>query len=135
MFTVTRVMPAIQAANVDDCVLWWRRVLGFSLIESEVDEAGLKSALVRKDACELMVERADPTSVHGASVLVVEVESVVELERALGGEVRVLSRRKGALGATEFGVRDPAGTLVIFVEPPYEAAAATPKNIEVRWLG
>ena len=114
MFTVRQITPVIRVANLDAYVEWWVRHLGFAVASrDEWAEGGQPVAVLMRDGLEVVVEEhARPTQMS----LLLEVTDLVSVERAFGDLPRATSWIRSAHGATEIGLHDPEGNLIVFAQ-------------------
>ncbi len=118
--------PNLLVEEIEPCLPFWTERLGFER-HVEVNEGDrLGFVLLLRDGVQVMYQsRASlvkdlPELAKGAytptNVLYLNVEGIDEVERALEGLELEVPRRTTFYGATELGVREPGGTLVIFAE-------------------
>ena len=118
-----KLTPVIIVDQVEPCAAFWEQRLGFKRTAEVPNGDRLGFVILEKDGVELMYQSraaagagAPPAVADPPIQLFVEVEDLDAVERGMQGAV-VLPRHDTFYGMTEFNVRDPAGTLVIFAQP------------------
>lgn len=114
---------------VDDIALqlpFWKETLGFeTVVEVPETEGSEKTGfmILKRDQVEVMLqtwksieEDTGWRERSAQSSLFIEVSDIDDIERRLQSLDKVIPRRKTFYGATEIGVRDPAGNLVTFAQ-------------------
>ncbi len=112
--------------RIEPCLDFWVGRLGFEkvvevpegdalgfviLARGEVEIMYQSLASIAQDIPALAMELAGSTSPNGTYI---EVSDIDDVERRLAGCDLVVPRRTTAYGATEIGVREPAGNLILF---------------------
>ena len=118
------VTPVMFVHEIEPCIRFWKDRFGFE-VTAEVPE-GTKAGFVilvkdnvqlmyqswesvRKDVPSLATEKAP-----GDVSLYFTVDDIDEIEKKLQDIPKVIPRRETFYGATEIGVRDPAGHVMCF---------------------
>ena len=120
--------PVLVVEEIEPCVDFWRDRLGFTVANEvpEGDELGFV-ILVGDDVTLMYQSRAslekDIPALSGPklvspNLLYVTVSSIDDIERRLEGIVKAVPRRTTFYGATEIGVREPGGYVVLFAQQP-----------------
>jgi len=121
-----KLTPVIAVESIEPCLPLWLHRLGFEKPVEVPEGDRLGFVILQKDGVELMYQTrtsilADagfdiPPGVPATS-LFIEVESLDQIINMLGDYPVALPRRQTFYGMDEIGVRDAAGTLVIFACP------------------
>ncbi|MDX2192880.1 MAG: hypothetical protein NW201_05970 [Gemmatimonadales bacterium] len=123
--TIRRITPVLVVDAVEPCRDFWTGRFGFACVAEVPHGESLGFAMLVQDGLELMYQsrasvrddqgRADlpPAS---SSVLYIEVDDLAAAERACADLPLRVAKRTTFYGATEFGVDDPAGNLVVFAQ-------------------
>lgn len=123
---VLRITPVLFAANIEPSVKFWTERLGFQKTAEVPEGNALGFAILEKDGVELMYQSyasADkdnastgPLVRKGPSFLYVEVSDLDSVARAMIGAESAIPMRKTFYGMKEFGVKDPAGHVIMFAQ-------------------
>jgi catechol 2,3-dioxygenase-like lactoylglutathione lyase family enzyme len=123
-----KLTPVFVVERIEPCLEFWVDRLGFAkvvevpegdalgfviLVEGAVEIMYQSFESVRKDIPELAVSPSGTPSANGTYI---EVENVDETLVKLGNWPLVVPKRITFYGATEFGVREPGGNLIIFAQ-------------------
>jgi uncharacterized glyoxalase superfamily protein PhnB len=116
--------PVLVVEAVEPCLPFWQERLGFELISSVPEGDRLGFAMLAKDGVTVMYQsrdsvRKDIPALAGETssvVLYVSVTSIDAVESRLRDLTPVVPRRRTFYGATEIGVREPGGSLVVFAQ-------------------
>jgi uncharacterized glyoxalase superfamily protein PhnB len=124
--TVKKLTPVLFVEDVEPCVTFWVERLGFQKTMDVPDGNKLAFAMLQKGDVELMYQSyasadKDVGAISqlvrkGPTFLYVEVESLDETIAAIKGAEVVIPVRTTFYGATEIGVKDPAGHFVTFAQ-------------------
>ena len=121
---IKKITPLLSVESVDRCLPFWVERLGFVVVASVPlgDETGF--AILVRDDVEIMLQSvASLKDDHPAlakeaasstQMLYIEVEDLAAIEAALKGLELAIPKRVTDYGATEIGVRDPGGHLILF---------------------
>ena len=120
------VTPVMIVEEIEPCVRFWKERMGFS-VTAEVPEGDkLGFVILAKDGVQLMyqswasVKKDVPALAVGdfrpGINLYFVVENIDDVEVKLRDIQKVIPRRETFYGATEVGVRDPAGYVMCFSE-------------------
>lgn len=123
---VTRITPVLFAANIEPCVKFWTERLGFQKVAEVPEGNTIGFAMLEKDGIEVMYQSyasADkdnastgPLVRKGPSFLYVEVSDLESIARAMNGAEIAIPMRTTFYGMKEFGVKDPAGHVIMFAQ-------------------
>jgi hypothetical protein len=123
-----KLTPVYVVERIESCLEFWVGRLGFEkvveipegnalgfviLTRGHVEIMYQSRASVAKDISALAVEMAGTGSPNGTYI---EVSDIDDVERRLAGCDLVVPRRTTFYGATEIGVREPAGNLILFAQ-------------------
>ena len=123
-----KLSPVYVVERIEPCLDFWVGRLGFEkimeipegdalgfviLTRGQVEIMYQSLASVAKDISALAVEMAGTGSPNGTYI---EVSDIDDVERRLAGCDLVVPRRTTFYGATEIGVREPAGNLILFAQ-------------------
>lgn len=132
-----KLTPVYVVERIEPCMDFWVGRLGFEkvvevpegdalgfviLTRGQVEIMYQSLASVAKDIPALAVEMAGSTSPNGTYI---EVSDIDDVERRLAGCEVVVPRRTTFYGATEIGVREPAGNLILFAQMTGGGGAAS----------
>lgn len=123
-----KLTPIIVTDALEPCLPFWTDRLGFEVTATVPHDDRIGFAILKKGVVEIMYQsrasvEADVPGVaeklgSGSGVLFIEVESVDEVERALGDAAEiVVPRRQTFYGMDEIFVSAPCGTVVGFAAP------------------
>jgi uncharacterized glyoxalase superfamily protein PhnB len=130
-----KLTPVYVVERIEPCLDFWVGRLGFEKVVEipEGDALGFviltrgnveimyqSLASVAKDISALAVEMAGTGSPNGTYI---EVSDIDDVERRLAGCDLVVPRRTTFYGATEIGVREPAGNLILFAQMTQDGGA------------
>jgi uncharacterized glyoxalase superfamily protein PhnB len=123
---IKKITPVLYAEELEPCVKFWKERFGLEKAVEVPDGERLGFVILQKDNAELMYQsyasaRKDaPKIAHeiegGRTFLYVEVEKLEPFIAATKSANVVLPVRTTFYGATEIGVKDPAGHVVVFAE-------------------
>ena len=133
---VKKLTPVLYVDQIEPCVAFWVERLGFQKTV-EVPEGDRLGFVILKDGdVEIMYQSL--ASAHkdssaaaaeidgGRTFLYVEVDRLSGVMAAMKGANVVLPERTTFYGAREFGVKDPAGHVIVFAEM---TGAAAPESL------
>lgn len=117
-----KLTPVLFVDRIETCLPFWVDRLGFEKTVQVPEGTALGFAILQRDGVEIMLQsRASlkkdlPALADGPSrsFLYIEVSDLSDLERRLEGADVLIPKRETFYGATEIGVRDPAGNVVTF---------------------
>jgi uncharacterized glyoxalase superfamily protein PhnB len=123
---VKKLTPVLFVHEIEPCVQFWVERLSFEKIAEVPDGEKLGFVILQRGGVELMyqsyasVEKDIPTIAaavrQGPTFLYIEVENLDAVIRAMEGAELVMPERTTFYGAKEFGVKDPAGHILIFAQ-------------------
>ncbi len=117
-----KLTPVLFVEKIEPCLPFWVERLGFQKTVEVPEGETLGFVILERDGVEVMLQSrasvakdvpalaAEPSR----SFLYVEVTALDDIKRRLAGAEVVVPERKTFYGATEIGVRDPAGNVVVF---------------------
>jgi hypothetical protein len=123
-----KLTPVYVVERIEPCLAFWVDRLGFEkvlefpegealgfviLARGNVEIMYQSLASVAKDVPELAESGTGRASPNGTYI---EVEDIDDVERRLAGWDVVVPRRTTFYGATEIGVREPGGNLIVFAQ-------------------
>jgi uncharacterized glyoxalase superfamily protein PhnB len=116
--------PVLLVDEIEPCLPFWRERLGFELVSSVPEGDRLGFAILAKDGVTVMYQSREsvrkdiPALAEAPSscALYLSVGSIDAVEARLEGLDPLVPRRTTFYGATEIGVREPGGSLVLFAE-------------------
>lgn len=117
--------PVLVVDRVEPCLDFWRDRLGFAEVARVPEGDAIGFAMLARDGVTVMYQSRESVrkdippladAPSGGSVLYVNVASLDDVEARLEGVEKVVPRRTTFYGATEIGVREPGGNLVVFAE-------------------
>lgn len=119
--TMKKLTPVLFVDAIEPCLEFWTR-LGFERVLEVPEGEQLGFVLLSKDGVEVMyqsrasVKRDVPALADMPSCLALylEVSDLDAVQQQVAGAPVVIERRKTFYGAEEFGVREPAGSVVTF---------------------
>ena len=124
---ITQLTPVVLVEAIEPCLPFWIDRLGFELHVQVEEGDRLGFAILIKDGVQVMYQTRDslrkdlPQLAEGSftptNVLYLNVADIDAVEHDLAGLELTVSRRQTFYGATEVGVREPGGTLVLFAQP------------------
>jgi uncharacterized glyoxalase superfamily protein PhnB len=123
---IKKITPVLYAEELEPCVKFWKELVGLEKTVEVPDGERLGFVILQKGNVELMYQsyasaRKDAPKIAadiegGRTFLYVEVEKLEPFIAATKTANVVLPVRSTFYGATEIGVKDPAGHVVVFAE-------------------
>ena len=123
---IKKITPVLYADELEPCVKFWKERFGLEKTVEVPDGERLGFVILQKGNLELMYQsyasaRKDAPKIAGEieggrTFLYVEVEKLEPFIAATKTANVVLPVRTTFYGATEIGVKDPAGHVVVFAE-------------------
>ena len=123
-----KLTPVFVVERIESCLDFWTDRLGFEKTVEIPDDHGLGFVILSRGNVEIMyqsrlsVEKDIPTLAllftesPSPNAIYLEVSDLDDVERRLAGLEFVVPRRTTFYRATEIGVREPAGNLIIFAQ-------------------
>jgi uncharacterized glyoxalase superfamily protein PhnB len=121
-----KITPVLFAAEIEPCIAFWVDRLGFKKTMDVPEGDKLGFAIVQKGNLELMYqsyasgEKDVPAlaELHrrGPTFLFVEVTNLEEAIAAVKGVEVTVPERTTFYGSREYGVKDPAGHVILFAQ-------------------
>lgn len=122
--SIRSITPLLYVEEIEPSLPFWER-LGFTR-EAEVPEGDrLGFVILKHGNTQIMYQTrasvaADVSALAdtpmGGTLLFIEVEDLVSIEKSLGDAPVIFPKRTTFYGATEIGVREPAGNAVTFAQ-------------------
>jgi hypothetical protein len=118
-----KLTPVLYAEAIEPCLELWLERLGFVMVVKVPEGDQLGFVILEKDGIEIMYQSrasvakdvpAFAQRALGQANLYIEVADISAIERALRGMNLALPLRKTFYGATEMGVQDAAGNVIVF---------------------
>ena len=122
---IKKMTPVLYVEAIEPCLDLWTRRLGFAKTVEVPEGDKLGFVILSKDGVEVMYQSRASVAKDvpgfagralGQTNLYVEVSDLAATERALEGVKLALPKRTTFYGATEIGVQDPAGNIILFAE-------------------
>jgi uncharacterized glyoxalase superfamily protein PhnB len=123
---IKKITPVLYAEELEPCVKFWKERFGLEKTVEVPDGERLGFVILQKGNVELMYQsyasaRKDAPKIAGEieggrTFLYVEVEKLEPFIAATKDANVVLPVRTTFYGATEIGVKDPAGHVIVFAE-------------------
>jgi len=124
---IKKITPVLYADELEPCVQFWNERFGFAKTVEVPDGDRLGFVILQKGDLELMYQsyasaRKDAPAIAseieggGRTFMYIEVEKLEPFIAATKNVSVVLPVRTTFYGATEIGVKDPAGHVVVFAE-------------------
>jgi len=123
---IKKITPVLYAEELEPCVKFWKERFGLEKTVEVPDGERLGFVILQKGNVEMMYQsyasaRKDAPKIAadiegGRTFLYVEVEKLEPFIAATKTANVVLPVRSTFYGATEIGVKDPAGHVVVFAE-------------------
>ena len=122
MEALKKLTPVLFVERIEPCLPFWVERLGFQKTVEVPEGDALGFVILVRDSIEVMLQTrasvakdipalaAEPSR----SFLYVEVADLADIKQRLKGADIVVPERKTFYGATEIGVRDPAGNVITF---------------------
>lgn len=121
---VESLTPVLFVPEIEPCLGFWIERLGWTVTAEVKPTDRLAFVLLMKDGQQLMYQtreslaedmpQLEPRDAMTSVLLYVNVDDLDAVEKALIGIPLTIPRRKTFYGATEIGVREPGGNLVVF---------------------
>lgn len=122
--TFKKLTPVLFVEKIEPCLEFWVGRLGFEKTVEVPEGNALGFVILQRDGTEVMLqsyaslEKDVPALLESArkstNFLFVEVTDFADVRRRVEGMEVVLPQRKTFYGATEIGVREPGGHVVVF---------------------
>jgi hypothetical protein len=123
-----KLTPVYVVERIEPCLEFWVGRLGFEKVVEIPEGDALGFVILSRGNVEIMYQSrqsvakdiparapadAGPVPPNGTYI---EVSDIDDVEKRLAGWELVVPRRKTFYGATEIGVREPAGNLIVFAQ-------------------
>jgi len=124
----TKVAAVLCVEHVEPSLAFFEAV-GFKRTVEVPEGSGLGFVIAQRDEAEVMLQSyssatADQTTIDPKeirsmrTILFIEIDDLLTIERALKSHKIVVPRRKTPYGADETGYREPGGHIVVFAQFP-----------------
>lgn len=123
---VQRITPVLYVSEIEPCVKFWTERLGFNKTAEVPDGDRLGFVILERDGQEIMYQSfasAEKDSAAaareingGRTFLYLQVDKLQPVLEAMKNANVVVPLRTTFYGATEIGVKDPAGHVIVFAE-------------------
>lgn len=124
--TLLRITPVLYVSEIEPCVKFWTERLGFKKTAEVPDGDRLGFVILERDGLEIMyqsfasAEKDAPSAAReidgGRTFLYIQVDKLQPVLEAMKNANIVVPLRTTFYGATEIGVKDPAGHVTVFAE-------------------
>ena len=120
---IKKLTPVLYVEEIEPCLDLWVNRLGFARTVEVPEGDKLGFVTLAKDGVEVMYQSRASVAKDvpafakrklGQANLYLEVNDLPAVEHAVKGIKLALAKRKTFYGATEIGVQDPAGNVIIF---------------------
>jgi hypothetical protein len=120
-----KLTPVLYVQRIEPCLTLWVDRLGFTKTLDMPEGGASGFVILKKGSIEVMYQSfasvandipAFATRAPGQTNLYVEVEDIDAIERALSGLPLAVPRRSTPYGATEVGVKDASGNVILFAQ-------------------
>ena len=120
-----KLSPVLYVETIEPCLDLWIKRLGFEKTVEVPEGEKLGFVILVRDGVEVMYQSrasvakdvpAFASRALGQTNLFIEVDDLSEIERALKGVKLALPKRETFYGATEIGIQDAGGNVVVFAE-------------------
>lgn len=118
--------PLLIVDEIEPCLFFWAGRLGFTKVAEVFEGNRLGFVMLVKDQVQIMYQsvaslKKDLPDVHqwldakkNTSVVYCKVSSIEWIEKHLDGVDVVVPRRVTDYGATEIGIKEPSGNIILF---------------------
>jgi uncharacterized glyoxalase superfamily protein PhnB len=132
-----KLTPVFVVDEIEPCLDFWTGRLGFKKTVEVPEGDSLGFVILSRGDVEIMYQSREslkkdmPSLAAGVSgstspnAMYVEVTDIDDVDRRLAGWDVVVPRRTTFYGATEIGVREPAGNLIVFAQHSQGGETAT----------
>jgi hypothetical protein len=123
-----KLTPVYVVERIEPCLDFWVGRLGFEKVLEIPEGNVLGFVILTRDDVEIMYQSLEsvakdmpslamaPLGSASPNATYIEVSDIDDVERRLAGWDVVVPRRTTFYGATEIGVREPAGNLIVFAQ-------------------
>jgi uncharacterized glyoxalase superfamily protein PhnB len=126
MIMVKKLTPVLFVKDIEPVLPFWVEALGFRKTVEVPEGHKLGFVILERDGVEVMyqsyasAEKDVPAIARdiqkGPTFLYVQVENLESVKAAIKNAEVYLPERKTFYGATEIGVKDPAGHFIVFAQ-------------------
>lgn len=123
---VKKITAVLMVDKIEPSIPFFCERLGFEMTVSIPEGETLGFAILVRDEVELMFQTHSSVEAENRSVakmlgksvqmIYLEVEGLADIEKALEGVELAIPKKTTFYGATEIGVREPGGNLLVFSE-------------------
>lgn len=124
--SVKKITAVLVVDKIEPSIPFFVERLGFEMTVSIPEGENLGFAILVRDEIELMLQTLSSVEAENSKVakmleksvqmIYLEVEGLDEIEKALEGSEIAIPKKTTFYGATEIGVREPGGHLLVFAE-------------------
>ena len=130
-----KLTPVYVVERIEPCLEFWVGRLGFEKVVEIPEGDALGFVILTRGNVEIMYQSlasvakdipalaTAPIGSASANGTYIEVSDIDDVEKRLAGWDVVVPRRTTFYGATEIGVREPGGNLIIFAQMTQDGAA------------
>jgi uncharacterized glyoxalase superfamily protein PhnB len=130
-----KLTPVYVVERIEPCLEFWVDRLGFEKVVEIPEGDALGFVILTRGNVEIMYQSlasvakdipalaAAPTGAASPNGTYIEVSDIDDVEKRLAGWDVVVPRRTTFYGATEIGVREPGGNLIVFAQMGQGGAA------------
>jgi hypothetical protein len=123
-----KLTPVYVVERIEPCLEFWVGRLGFEKVVEVPEGDDLGFVILTRGAVEIMYQSlasvakdipalaVTPMGSASPNATYIEVSDIDDVEKRLSGWDIVVPRRTTFYGATEIGVREPAGNLIVFAQ-------------------
>jgi uncharacterized glyoxalase superfamily protein PhnB len=123
---VETLTPVLIVPEIEPCLAFWTERLGWKAVAEVKHHDKLGFVLLMRDGVQLMYQsraslaedmpELEPRDAMTSVLIYVNVADLDAIEAALAGIDLTIPRRTTFYGATEIGVREPGGNVVVFAK-------------------
>ncbi|MGP0062375.1 MAG: VOC family protein [Isosphaeraceae bacterium] len=125
-----KLTPVFVVERIEPCLGFWTDRLDFEKTVEVPEGDGLGFVILSRGNVEIMYQSresvakdipalalaTEDSAVPSPNAIYIEVSDIDDVEKRLAGMDLVVPRRTTFYGATEIGVREPAGNLIVFAQ-------------------
>lgn len=128
-----KLTPVLIVPSIEECLPFWVGRLGFEKSVEVPHDGRIGFVILNHGPVELMLQSVASVAADVPALareplraaLYVEVDDLAPIRNAVAGAPAVFAERTTFYGATEIGVRDPAGNSVTFAQFARKEGGAT----------
>jgi len=123
-----KLTPVFVVERIEPCLDFWTGRLDFEKTVEIPEGDGLGFVILSRGNVEIMYQSRESlkkdipalaevfSGAPSPNAIYIEVSDIDDVERRLAGVDPIVPRRTTFYGATEIGVREPAGNLIVFAQ-------------------